>query len=331
MKTKGSKIKGKTSYPESFPVPKYPFSAKDETIKLNSNDYILLTNCVAPRIRKFGVIRADVKYRWSGNKKDLKRLKYLFRRFVIDKNIYSDSEAKSLTIFEVIDVLRREFGRETDRLNALWKNALRIPYETGLSCLDYWRGQIEQFIKILEKSQEATIVLPYMEPAEGTLIDGFRLPTPDDLPYMYTILGLMLEWVFGINEVFVNKKAKSRLSKLHKYENLIIGQLDLVTLEELKTYWNHINFDIQKCVTSLKAENTKVSLREFLEKRTDVDPRHIDSKLKRIKAINKKQSILPRAANNPKKNQTRLYYEIELEKVWSALKDQIPTLPNIKK
>ena len=58
--------------------------------------------------------------------------------------------------------------------------------------------------------------------------------------------------------------------------------------------------------TSGKAGETKMSLREFLEKRTDVDVRVIDSKIKRIKAVDKTKHILPKTANKPKGNQTKL-------------------------
>ncbi len=75
---------------------------------------------------------------------------------------------------------------------------------------------------------------------------------------------------------------------------------------------------------------TKMGLREFLEKRTDAELGVIDSKIKRIKAVDKKKSLLPKVANKPKGNQTKLYYEDDLIAVWSNLKDAIPTLPNLK-
>jgi len=79
-----------------------------------------------------------------------------------------------------------------------------------------------------------------------------------------------------------------------------------------------------------KPDEIKMSLREFLEKCTDVDERVIDSKIKRIKFIDKRQSILPQTANSPRGNQTKLYYRKNLISCWSALKDAIPTLPNMK-
>ena len=72
------------------------------------------------------------------------------------------------------------------------------------------------------------------------------------------------------------------------------------------------------------------SLREYLEKYTDRDMRTIDSKIRRIKAVDKTQNILPKTANKPKGNQTKLYRFSELDSVWNKLKCAVPTLPNRK-
>lgn len=93
--------------------------------------------------------------------------------------------------------------------------------------------------------------------------------------------------------------------------------LKIITTDEVKEPAEPIQAD------------TKMSLREFLEKCTDVDNTVIDSKIKRIKAVNKLKHLLPKTANNPTGNQTKLYYQKHLVSVWSALKDEIPTLPNM--
>jgi hypothetical protein len=77
-------------------------------------------------------------------------------------------------------------------------------------------------------------------------------------------------------------------------------------------------------------KNAKMSLREFLEKCADVNFKIIDSKIKRIKAVDKSKKLLPKTANKPKGNQTKLYYEKDLIAIWPKLKDEIPTLPKLK-
>ena len=62
------------------------------------------------------------------------------------------------------------------------------------------------------------------------------------------------------------------------------------------------------------------------------DTMNLSSKVNRIHEFVKHGKILfmPKPINKPKGNQTKLFYEEELRKIWSQLKLKIKSLPNLK-
>jgi hypothetical protein len=114
------------------------------------------------------------------------------------------------------------------------------------------------------------------------------------------------------------------------FSNMLSGEKNEGTKQINSIPENHVEQKLDTLNNSSR-DKTKMGLREFFEKRTDVEVGVIDSKIKRIKAVDKKIGLLPKTANNPKGNETKLYYLIDLENIWPDLKDKIPTLPNIKK
>ena len=62
------------------------------------------------------------------------------------------------------------------------------------------------------------------------------------------------------------------------------------------------------------------------------DTPSISSKANRIHEFIKKRKIkfMPKTVNNPKGNETKLYYEEELRQIWPKLKEKIKSLPNLK-
>ena len=62
------------------------------------------------------------------------------------------------------------------------------------------------------------------------------------------------------------------------------------------------------------------------------DTPSIPSKANRIHELVRKGDIafMPKTANNPQKNETKLYYEDELRQVWPKLREKVKSLPKLK-
>ena len=258
-------------------VPLYPLKAENtDTIVLSEPERIFIEASIAPRKRQIVLIGRDVGYRFTGNDSDLDRLKYLVRRFVIDKNVLTWAEAEKMTFLDLIGRVCREVDREEDRRNAEWTEGLREMWKAAISHKEHWRTRCRQLVDLLREydkslsSGERIIEgpIPYMVPVdfEKMGLHRFRSADSRDLSWMYWILGEVMEIVFGVRGVLVPLEAREAFSDkpLSKFYKDIFVKIRDREIEHCRSYWSLIEAELEHIekirseVMSWPAVNTRL-------------------------------------------------------------------------
>lgn len=257
MKKCKSKTKAK---PHKVTVPLYPFDLENnETVNLTENQLITTNNCLAPHIPSpMGPqSRSDPSYRFDGKSADTKRFNYLFRHFVINKKICLEDEIRELNFIQLIGILKREFLREEDRVISQWREGLHDAFETGKQQknLEHWHIQIWKVIELFKNCQVSRpgdaaskqAPFPYMNLLQADdNIFAWRTPGPQDLTWMYYVLGWKMEFVFAISNLFMPVGAEQAMRKFWKYaKESIFETLAESPLRDFQDWWSLVRADLE--------------------------------------------------------------------------------------
>lgn len=260
--------------PHTLSVPLYPFDPKNnETAFSGEHEVFLISGCLLhPNHTKYIFPRIEFidndNYYFTADDSGVNRFKHMFRRFVIDKNICTYDEAWLMNFFQLLEILRREVEVKKDRLKSQWKEGVCDILSMALLHKEHWRsnirklaGRIEKHSAALHKGKPAEqSPIPYMDDDDGDLMN-FRLPSSNDLPWMYWVLGWAIEYVFELDDVFIPKEVEERMRTLRKtagdidYEKFIFHRVCHASLDKIRDYWAFARADLE----SYKAANDKAN------------------------------------------------------------------------
>ncbi len=166
---------------------------------------------------------------------------------------YEYEDLKKLTTREILalmDIQLNKAGNESfNKYITQWQSELREAFNIGFAHKEYWQKNTTEVIKSLkqwyadfiEGNISARYPLPYMK-------DNSRPPDTEDLYWMYLVLGIKLQDVYGLKYIFIPEDVETEMVGLWSLiEKPVWGIVHSAgSLEDFKTWWGIVKRDIEK-------------------------------------------------------------------------------------
>jgi hypothetical protein len=194
------------------------------------------------------------------------------KEILVKSGLYEYEDLKKLTTRQILALMDIQLNRTGNdafkKYTTQWQNELREAYQIGLNHKDYWQNCVIEAVESAKQWYEdcfikgkfiSKIPLPYMD-------DYYRNPNLEDLQWMYWVLGMKLEYVFGIDRIFIPEDVRKDMNDLNFYRLIEKSVSSIVygvtTVEEFKTWWGIIKQDIESSDGENKAGKNQVKTKQ---------------------------------------------------------------------
>jgi len=231
---------------------------------LDKETHWLIQRCVGDPVHTMAGVRS-FDTNWKPDPGGMAKFRAVVRELLIDKGHNKEEELRRLTIEQILPPLTSAVHKRNERIRKDWREGLLEAYEIGLKYKDSWQQQVreviasvEQYVESLQRGEQPTRApLPYMEDNRSleTSLAILRFPDPEDMPWMFFVLGWKLEGLFGVKGVFVPADVHSRLREEARSDSGGVWSIvecsvfDRIngdaSLDNFKTWWFHVREDLQ--------------------------------------------------------------------------------------
>jgi len=241
--------------PTSIIVPKYPFDenrTESDVISWQTMMHIAwLWDCAPAQVKKQQSCISRYQETWRPDDFGMACLKAKVRQVLVSSGLYTLDELKKLTIHEIIYLVDKQLVKtdykEREQIQEQWQKEFREAHNTAFKHKEYWRKRAREAIDLVRKwhdnycvSETGRTPFPYMNG------NNPRLPDSEDVLWMYLVLGMKLQEVYGLRYVFIPDDVEIEMVSLFKYiEKPVWGIVHGAgSLEDFKTYWGYVEQDI---------------------------------------------------------------------------------------
>ena len=256
----------------SIVVPKYPFDEhRTETDVISWETMMriaMLWGCAPGQVKKQQSYVTRCQAIWGPDDFGLEQFKAKVNKELIKPGHFPLGGLKKLTIHQIIYLVDKQLSeidhKEREQDQTQWKSELRKAYETALDHKEHWQQRVREAIALVKQWYQDYFIegkevqqppFPYMEDPH------FRIPNAKDLSWMYWVLGMKFEEIFGISKALIPDDVQTEMVDLWPHiEKPIFSKVLPASLEDFKTYWGYVARDIADLAAEKSAETEQKAI-----------------------------------------------------------------------